>query len=90
MAGLQCRYFLVEQIPAALEEIVAGKVAVVDFLDEFLLSKVILILNAGSALEDAPGFAALDGEEHHLPADGEVLKFTTDLGFEVDLSLIHI
>jgi hypothetical protein len=54
------------------------------------LGQVILVHHAGFALQHAPGFAALDGEEHHLPAQGEVFHFAADLGLDVAAEVGHV
>ena len=73
----------VEEFPAAFEEVVAGEFAFVAFFHEDFLGEVIGVHDAGAALEHAPRFAALDVEEHHLPAHGVVFHFAIHFGLEV-------
>jgi hypothetical protein len=40
-------------------------------------------VDAGFALQHAPGFAAFHGEQHHLPAHGKIFNPAVDVGLDV-------
>ena len=60
---------------AAGEELLLGDFAGIDVGKYRLLGLVVLVLDAGLALQQAPGLAALDAEQHQLARERAVLDF---------------
>ena len=73
-----------KKLPGARLQVGQRKFSGIDFLQDRFLREVILVRDAGAALEHAPGFSAFDGEENHLPGNGVEPHFPFYLGFDVD------
>src|SRR5437660_213162 len=83
------RQFGVKKLAGAALEFGEGQLAGIEFLEQGFLSKIIFVYYTRFALEHAPGFPALDGEENHLAGDRIILHLATDFRFDIDAKVRH-
>ena len=71
-----------DQFPSFALRLRQRQLAGVEFLQQRFLGEIILVHDTRLALQHAPGLAAFDGEQHHLPRHRVIFNFATELGLD--------